>query len=155
MAITDSLTGLPNRRHFHQAYVASLGQSVAANVPLALMLIDVDHFKDINDREGHPAGDDKLREVAAALDGVMRKGDLVARYGGDESIVVAPDATREDALTLAERLRQAAVSCQASVSIGVALFPDDAQLHDGLVAAADAALYRAKQAGRNCVRDAA
>lgn len=155
VAITDSLTGLPNRRHFHQAYVASLGQSVAANVPLALMLIDVDHFKDINDREGHPAGDDKLREVAAALDGVMRKGDLVARYGGDEFIVVAPDATREDALTLAERLRQAAVSCQASVSIGVALFPDDAQLHDGLVAAADAALYRAKQAGRNCVRDAA
>ncbi|MDP9236248.1 MAG: GGDEF domain-containing protein [Chloroflexota bacterium] len=155
MAITDSLTGLPNRRHFHQAYVASLGQSIADNVPLALMLIDIDHFKAINDRDGHPAGDDKLRQVAGALHAVVRRGDLVARYGGDEFIVISPDATREGALALAERLRQAAVSCDASVSIGVALFPDDAQMQDRLIAAADAALYRAKRAGRNCVRDAA
>jgi diguanylate cyclase (GGDEF)-like protein len=155
VAITDSLTGLPNRRHFHQTYVASLGQSISEGAQLALMLIDVDHFKEINDRDGHPAGDDKLREVATALQDVLRRGDLVARYGGDEFIVVAPSATRTDALMLAERLRTAAVSCQASVSIGVALFPDDAQQQDGLIAAADAALYRAKQAGRNCVRDAA
>lgn len=155
VAITDSLTGLPNRRHFHQAYVASLAQSIADKVPLALMLIDVDHFKEINDRDGHPAGDDKLREVARGLHEAMRRGDLVARYGGDEFIVVAPHATREDALVLAERLRLAAISCQASVSIGVALFPEDAHLQDGVIAAADAALYRAKQAGRNCVRHAA
>ncbi len=155
VAITDSLTGLPNRRHFHQAYVASLGQALASGVPLALMLIDVDHFKEINDRDGHPAGDDKLREVARGLQEVMRRGDLVARYGGDEFIVVAPHATREDALALAERLREAAVACEASVSIGVAVCPDDAELQDGLIAAADAALYRAKQAGRNCVRAAA
>jgi diguanylate cyclase (GGDEF)-like protein len=155
VAVTDSLTGLPNRRHFHQAYVTSLAHAIAGQVPLALMLIDVDHFKEINDRDGHPAGDDKLRDVARGLQQAVRRGDLVARYGGDEFIVVAPHATREDALVLAERLRQSAVDCAASVSIGLAIFPQDAELQDGLVAAADAALYRAKQAGRNCVRDAA
>lgn len=154
VAITDSLTGLPNRRQFHSAYPQSIEQALATNVPLALMLIDFDHFKDINDREGHPAGDDKLREVARNLQAVMRRGDLVARYGGDEFIVVAPHATRNDALVLAERLRQAAVECHASVSIGLAIFPEDARDQEKLIEAADGALYRAKAAGRNCVRDA-
>lgn len=154
VAITDSLTGLPNRRQFHTAYPQSIEQAIAKNVPLALMLIDFDHFKDINDREGHPAGDDKLREVARNLQAVIRHGDLVARYGGDEFIVVAPHATRDDALVLAERLRAAAVECSASVSIGLAIFPEDAGDQDKLIQAADGALYRAKAAGRNCVRDA-
>jgi diguanylate cyclase (GGDEF)-like protein len=123
--------------------------------PLAVMLIDFDHFKEINDRQGHPAGDDKLREVALALQATMRRGDLVARYGGDEFIVVAPDATRADALVLADRLREAALNCTASVSIGLAMFPEDSGTHDGLIGAADAALYEAKQAGRNCVRSSA
>lgn len=155
VAVTDSLTGLPNRRKFHEAYPMSMDEAIAANAPLALMLIDFDHFKQINDTYGHPAGDDKLREVGQAMQRAVRGGDLVARYGGDEFIVVAPSATRTDALSLAERLRVAARECDASVSIGVAIFPDDARRHDGLIAAADAALYRAKQAGRNCVREAA
>ena len=155
MAVTDSLTGLPNRRKFHQAYPESLKEAIAKKVPLALMLIDVDHFKEINDRDGHPAGDDKLRDVAQALQGVMRRQDLVARYGGDEFIVVAPLTVRDEARMLAERLRQAAVACGASVSIGLAMFPDDARVDNALIEAADAALYRAKQAGRNCVRSAA
>jgi diguanylate cyclase (GGDEF)-like protein len=155
VAVTDSLTGLPNRRRFHDAYTMSVEEAVEKNVPLALMLIDVDHFKEINDEFGHPAGDDKLREVAQALRGAVRTSDVVARYGGDEFVVVAPHATRDTAVTLAERLRVAARSCDASVSIGVAIFPDDAGQHDLLIDAADAALYRAKQAGRNCVRDAA
>jgi diguanylate cyclase (GGDEF)-like protein len=151
-ASTDSLTGLPNRRHFQQQYYSNLDEAIAQRIPLALMLLDVDHFKLINDRDGHPAGDDKLREVAAALRGVMRQHDMVARYGGDEFIVVAPHTTRADALTLAERLRTAALTVNASISVGVALYPDDAELHDRLIDAADAALYQAKQAGRNCVR---
>jgi len=152
VAVTDSLTGLPNRRFFHQAYPVRLDEAIDAKVPLALMLIDVDHFKEINDEHGHPAGDDKLRDVAQAMQATLRVGDMVARYGGDEFIVVAPHAPREAALALAERLRAAAVECSASVSIGVAMFPDDADSQDALIDAADAALYGAKAAGRNCVR---
>ena len=151
-ATTDQLTGLPNRRHFHQSYPVSLEAAIAEKVPLALMLIDFDNFKQINDRQGHPAGDDKLREVATALGASMRAGDLVARYGGDEFIVVAPRTSRTDALHLAERLRQAAHSCESSVSIGVAMFPEDASTQEQLVEVADSALYLAKQDGRNCVR---
>jgi diguanylate cyclase (GGDEF)-like protein len=153
-ATTDSLTGLPNRHYFHESYNQSLDAAMASDTPLALMLLDVDHFKEINDRDGHPAGDDKLRDVAQALGATMRRGDMVARYGGDEFIVVAPHATRDDALALAERLRESVARSSTSVSIGVAMFPDDAQKQDALIEAADAALYRAKQAGRNCVRHA-
>ncbi len=152
VAVTDSLTGLPNRRFFHHAYPVRLDEAIGNQVPLALMLIDVDHFKEINDERGHPAGDDKLRDVAQAMQASLRAGDMVARYGGDEFIVVAPHAPRDAALALAERLRIAAVECGASVSIGVAMFPEDADTQDSLVSAADAALYGAKAAGRNCVR---
>lgn len=153
VAVTDSLTGLPNRRRFHEAYPVSIEDAISNNTPLALMLIDFDNFKQINDLEGHPAGDDKLRDVAQSLQSVVRQEDLVARYGGDEFIVVAPHSTRSDARMLAERLRNAAQAGGASVSIGVAVFPEDAQDRDALIEAADAALYRAKAAGRNCVRE--
>jgi diguanylate cyclase (GGDEF)-like protein len=153
VAVTDSLTGLPNRRRFHESYPQSIEEAIAQNTPLALMLIDFDKFKDINDKFGHPAGDDKLRDVAQALQSVVRSGDLVARYGGDEFIVVAPHSTRENAQILAERLRTIAHTCGASVSIGLALFPEDAAHQDGLIEAADTALYLAKEAGRNCVRE--
>jgi diguanylate cyclase (GGDEF)-like protein len=155
VAVTDSLTGLPNRRHFHESYPQSIEEAIAQNTPLALMLIDFDKFKDINDKFGHPAGDDKLRDVAQALQSVVRSGDLVARYGGDEFIVVAPHSTRENAQILAERLRTIAHTCGASVSIGLALFPEDAEHKDALIEAADTALYLAKEAGRNCVRELA
>jgi diguanylate cyclase (GGDEF)-like protein len=155
VAVTDSLTGLPNRRYFHQAYPQSLAQALAERVPLGLMLIDVDYFKEINDREGHAAGDDRLRTVVRALEDRLRRGDLLARYGGDEFIVVAPQTSRGDALQLAERLREGAAAAGASVSIGLAIYPDDADSQDRLIEAADRALYRAKKAGRNCVRDAA
>lgn len=155
LAVTDSLTGLPNRRRFHQMYAATLHDAIAARTPLALMLVDVDHFKRINDEQGHPAGDERLREIAASMRAVLRRGDLVARFGGDEFIVVAPHSARDEALTLAERLRAATMESGTSVSIGVAIFPEDAQREDALIAAADVALYAAKQAGRNCVREAA
>ena len=151
-AITDSLTGLPNRHHFHERYSDSVEASQKATQPLAVMLIDVDHFKEINDRHGHPAGDDKLRDVAVALGSVMREEDMVARYGGDEFIAIAHGAERREALRLAERLRDAARECGASVSIGVAVFPEDGENEAALIEAADVALYRAKEDGRNCVR---
>lgn len=151
-AITDSLTGLPNRHHFHERYNQSLSAAAADRAPLAVMLIDVDHFKTINDTHGHPAGDDKLRDVAAGLKSAMRGDDMVARYGGDEFIAIAHGAGRSEAVHLAERLRDAAAECGASVSIGVAVCPEDADTEGGLIEAADAALYKAKEAGRNCVR---
>jgi diguanylate cyclase (GGDEF)-like protein len=154
-ASTDSLTGVPNRRSFQTAFVTSLRDAIAHRLPLAFMLIDVDHFKEINDRDGHPAGDEKLRQVAVALTEQMRAGDLLARYGGDEFSVVAPGAARDDAVALADRLREAALGCGASISIGVALYPDDATAEEALVEAADRALYQAKASGRNCVRIAA
>jgi diguanylate cyclase (GGDEF)-like protein len=153
-AATDSLTGLPNRRKFHADYSRYLEQAIEERIALAVMLVDVDHFKEINDRDGHPAGDDKLREVAAGFQSVIRGDDVVARYGGDEFVVVAPSTDRESALGLAERLRTAAAACEMSVSIGVAVYPEDAESQDELIAAADAALYRAKQAGRDCIRSA-
>jgi diguanylate cyclase (GGDEF)-like protein len=155
VATTDSLTGLPNRRRFHSDYTRYLAQAIEQQIPLALMLVDVDHFKAINDRDGHPAGDDKLREVAASFQSVVRGDDVVARYGGDEFVVVAPSTNRDSAVGLAERLRTAARGCGMSVSIGVSVFPHDALDQDALIEAADAALYRAKQAGRDCVRDGA
>lgn len=151
-AITDSLTGLPNRHHFHEQYTDSLALAISGSQRLAVMLIDVDHFKEINDQHGHPAGDDKLRDIAAGLRSVMRGDDMVARYGGDEFIAIAHGATRPEAILLAERLRDAARECGASVSIGVAACPDDGTTETDLIEAADAALYRAKEAGRNCVR---
>ncbi|MEX2247776.1 MAG: GGDEF domain-containing protein [Dehalococcoidia bacterium] len=152
-AVTDSLTRLPNRHFFHQAYPNAFGMASQHGFPVAVLMIDVDHFKEINDREGHPAGDDRLREVADAMQGVMRRGDLLARYGGDEFIAVLPTAGREAAIQLGERLREAADACGASVSVGVAIYPEDARDEESLIAAADKALYRAKEAGRNCVRD--
>ncbi|MBF6599851.1 MAG: GGDEF domain-containing protein [Dehalococcoidia bacterium] len=154
-ARTDSLTGIANRRSLETAFAGSLQEALARRQPLAFMLIDVDHFKEINDRDGHPAGDDKLRDVAAALSAAARAGDVVARFGGDEFSVVAPHAALPDALRLAERLRGAAATCGASVSIGLAMFPEDARTQAALVDAADRALYAAKEAGRNCVRAAA
>jgi diguanylate cyclase (GGDEF)-like protein len=151
-AITDSLTGLPNRHHFHEEYTESFYEAFAAKRPLALMLIDVDHFKTINDTHGHPAGDDKLRDVASSLQSAVRDGDMVARYGGDEFIAIARGADRKAALNLAERLRDAARTCGASVSIGVAVCPEDGASESALIEAADTALYRAKADGRNCVR---
>jgi diguanylate cyclase (GGDEF)-like protein len=155
LAVTDSLTGLPNRRQFHQMYASKLDDAVEARTPLALMLIDVDHFKQINDEHGHPVGDDRLRDIAARMRTVVRRDDLVARFGGDEFIVVAPRSTRDEARNLAERLRTTVMSSGTSVSVGIAIFPEDAQREDALIAAADGALYAAKQAGRNCVREAA
>lgn len=154
MAVTDPLTGLRNRR-----YVRRHLEGVLRNSGAAVLLIDVDRFKSVNDTYGHAAGDDVLREVAERVRGHLRAADVVARYGGEEFLVVMSGATAEDGQLVAERLRSAisTVPIQAdgrtlsvTASVGVAAGEMGA-LSDEVVSAADAALYRAKNNGRNRV----
>ncbi|HZW26075.1 MAG TPA: GGDEF domain-containing protein [Gallionella sp.] len=159
LAMTDSLTGIPNRRALMELSEHALARRGSS--PMALMMIDVDHFKRINDTHGHPAGDAVLRQVARLLSGRLRGGDVLGRYGGEEFCVLAPDTDAEGARTLAESLRDIISfrplhtergELSVTVSIGVACCPDDSarELKD-LLAEADAALYAAKEAGRNRV----
>ena len=153
LATRDGLTGLANRRLFEETLEREVARSHRRRAPLALVVLDVDHFKDVNDTVGHQAGDAVLREVAQAMVGNTKASDLPARYGGDEFVVLLPDCTRADALRVAERLR-AAVAAEVSavpvtVSAGVGAMPDNAGNGERLVAAADAALYAAKREGRD------
>jgi diguanylate cyclase (GGDEF)-like protein len=159
LAMTDSLTGIPNRRALMELAEHALARRGA--VPMTLMMIDVDHFKRINDTYGHPVGDVVLRQVARLLSGRLRGGDVLGRYGGEEFCVLAPDTDAEGALTLAESLRDIIAfrplhteqgELQITVSIGIACCPDEsARSLKDLLAEADAALYAAKEAGRNRV----
>ncbi len=159
LAMTDSLTGVPNRRalmDYAERALASRGGR-----PLALLMIDVDHFKRINDTQGHPAGDEVLRHISRLLSKRLRGGDLLGRYGGEEFCVVAPDTDAGGAIKLAESLRATLESAvltienaklYVTVSIGVALTTanTERELKD-ILAEADIALYSAKKGGRNRV----
>ena len=160
LALTDELTRLPNRRHF----MALADDACARGGPLALAALDIDHFKRINDRHGHAAGDVVLQRVAHALRVALRPGDAIGRTGGEEFLALLAGATEGDALGAAERLRAAVadIDCaglpagvRPSISIGVAAWtgPDDTL--DALCRRADAALYAAKEGGRNRVELAA
>jgi diguanylate cyclase (GGDEF)-like protein len=142
MAERDSLTGLSNRR----AFDAALERAARTREPYALILIDLDDFKRVNDLNGHPAGDDVLREVAAAAAGVARKGDCVARIGGDEFAVLAPGAGASGVLRLLRDLRDA-IEFPATFAAGLA--PDDARTPEELVAHADARLLAQKRDGKS------
>jgi diguanylate cyclase (GGDEF)-like protein len=159
LAMTDSLTGIPNRRALMEWAEHAMGRR--SGLPLAVLMIDVDHFKQINDTYGHQTGDEALRRIAGLLAGRLRTHDFMGRYGGEEFCVIAPDTGREGALALAESLRAiiddtsfaaAGRELGLSVSIGVALCPPNAtrELKE-VLAESDAALYDAKQAGRNRV----
>lgn len=157
----DGLTGLHNRRHFNERYPELLQLAARRQQPVAVVMIDIDHFKDLNDGHGHVAGDECLRQVAAALRHVFaRKTDLLARYGGEEFVVVLPDTTPELALATASRARDAVAALQidcdgrplrVTASFGVASGVPGTSGHEEFLAAADAALYRAKHRGRNRV----
>lgn len=161
LSILDPLTGLFNRRHFTDTVGREWLRGFAAQVPLALLMIDIDHFKAYNDRYGHAAGDECLRDVAAALRvGARRIGDVLARIGGEEFVLLLPGTGATEALALAERIRAAVVGRRleherspfgrVSLSIGIATVTSTAAetLADAMLRA-DAALYRAKAAGRD------
>jgi len=160
LATTDGLTGLLNRRTLATQLVARVREAQRYRRPLSLLLIDVDHFKKVNDTHGHPAGDAVLRGVAAVARAQARETDLVARYGGEELAVVLPETDAAGARAIAERLRAAVESTahasdqgalRVTVSVGVATWPGGGQNPDELLTTADRALYRAKQTGRNRV----
>jgi diguanylate cyclase (GGDEF)-like protein len=157
-AATDPLTGLPNRRAFNDTLTRMVAQSLRSSSELAAIAIDLDHFKDINDRFGHEKGDEVLATVAAALREGTRASDFVGRWGGEEFFVLAPDTALDGALALAENLRAAiarltvvGVERDLSASFGVAVCPDHAAVPELLLRQADRALFAAKALGRNRV----
>ncbi len=153
LAERDSLTGLPNRRAYEAQARLAVRRARADGSSLSLAVLDVDHFKRVNDRLGHPAGDRVLVELAGLAAANLRRADFIARFGGEEFVILMPDTTLEEAVTVLDRLREN-LDLGTTVSIGVASFArhDDAER---LLERADQALYRAKKAGRNRVERAA
>lgn len=158
LVYTDPLTGLPNRRHFSERFEAEVARVARYGGSFTLALVDCDHFKDYNDRHGHPAGDDALRELGFLLRDGLRASDSVARIGGEEFAVLMVGAHPGMAAMVAERLRARiadytfGATCDSlTVSIGLASAPEDARTPDLLFALADQALYAAKGRGRNAV----
>lgn len=168
LVVRDELTGLFNRREFFRRLNdEEIQRAHRYGGPLSLLILDLDNLKVINDEHGHLAGYQALNDVARSVDGQVRQGDFVARYGGDEFVVMAPEADADEAVTIAERIRCSVagspiwldsgeyVNMSVSIGIGIATFPEDAGTADDLMLAADTALYRAKAAGRDQVRQAA
>lgn len=153
LAAIDGLTGLANRREFDQVLAGEVNRSERSSEPLSLVVLDVDHFKTINDTRGHLAGDEVLRSIAQVLSGAVREMDLVARYGGEEFALVLPRCDQEDAVRVVERITTASRDRDdlegVTLSAGVATLPLNANDAVSLVAAADEALYESKRGGRD------
>jgi diguanylate cyclase (GGDEF)-like protein len=161
-AFTDFLTGLKTRGYFEQQLEMEIKRSERKRTPFALLMVDIDHFKALNDNYGHHVGDQVLRDVSALLMKDMREVDTVARYGGEEFVLVLPETNEAGATLVADRLRRTVEQARffagspdapehLTISIGVAIFDSDAQFKRDLIEAADAALYSAKNSGRNSV----
>ena len=162
-SITDALTGLKNRRYFDQRMSEEVALSLRHKLPLSLMLLDVDHFKKINDTYGHQIGDEVLSSLAKLISGMVRDSDIVARYGGEEIAIITPRTSKEEAALLAERLRDliekttvAMVGTtqevvQVTVSLGICSLSAVITDKDALLEESDQALYLAKKYGRNRV----
>jgi diguanylate cyclase (GGDEF)-like protein len=162
LAVTDGLTGLYNHRHFQEQLRQSVERALRTQGRVAALMIDVDHFKKFNDREGHPGGDEALRAVARLLSEERRQLDVVARYGGEEFALLLEGVSKSSAAELAEKIRVRVATAsipgadkqplgKLTVSIGVAVCPEDANTAEALLEAADVALYRAKKSGRDTV----
>lgn len=157
LAITDPLTGLLNRRGFFENGAREVARARRYGTPLAAIMLDLDHFKDINDTHGHAVGDQVVAHMAARCVELLRQVDLLGRYGGEEFVLLLPGTTPEGALNIAERLRRAfedplpvePAGLIVTLSLGVAALTDRTPDLEALLQAADRALYKAKAAGRN------
>jgi diguanylate cyclase (GGDEF)-like protein len=159
-AIRDSLTGLYNRRYLQETLERELARARRENHPVCTIMIDVDHFKQINDSCGHATGDQILEGLGLIIRNFTRREDFPCRYGGEEFVIVLPRMSEEDAIDKANEIRLSFNNlCRSklgpdnctTLSVGIAMFPDQAGIGDTLLAAADRALYQAKAAGRNQV----
>jgi diguanylate cyclase (GGDEF)-like protein len=163
LATHDPLTGLYNRNELERRIAEDLDRAARYQHPLSIFMVDIDHFKEINDNYGHGGGDRILRSIAFELERSLRKTDYVARFGGEEFLVVLPETSLKRAIELGERLRFRIANYEAvlgdekvalTISIGVASFPDISTNWGDLLDAADTAMYQAKHDGRNCLRSA-
>ena len=164
LAVTDPLTGLPNRRRLSDVLEVEWRRGLRSGRPIALAMIDIDHFKKYNDHYGHQGGDECLRLVARTIQATARITDLVARYGGEEFCIVMPETDTEGARLVAERVCQAvadlaephagADTAIVTISVGLTAAIPAAGLPDQLIKVADQALYEAKRDGRNRVATA-
>ena len=161
----DALTGAFNRRYLEHFLRHELARATRHKTTLAVAMVDVDHFKQLNDAFGHAVGDRMLKHVAQILEGAVRRTDLVARYGGEEFVVVLPESNAEQAMMRMERIREAiasgalpiekprtrasAASAKVTISVGVASWPADGNAATELIASADRRMYEAKRRGRN------
>ncbi len=159
LKITDGLTGLPNRRRFMEVLSAEIPRARRHRRDLALVMMDIDHFKSVNDSLGHLAGDHVLRELANVVSLQVRQGEVFARYGGEEFVLLLPETNGEQARQTAERVRAKVESCTfqfadrripVTVSMGIGAFQGDMD-EQALIEAADRNLYKAKELGRNRV----
>ncbi|MCH6559510.1 diguanylate cyclase [candidate division KSB1 bacterium] len=162
LAITDGLTGLYNYRYFKEQLLQELKRAQRHSLDISVVMIDIDHFKQYNDKNGHPAGDVVLKDIARLLRDNIRNIDLAARYGGEEFSLILIETDKPSAKIVSEKIRKlvedygfAYESSQPdgklTISTGVATFPEDGEDFDTLVSKADQRLYRAKEAGRNLI----
>ncbi|MCM8788844.1 MAG: sensor domain-containing diguanylate cyclase, partial [Candidatus Omnitrophica bacterium] len=162
LSITDPLTHLYNRRHFQECFDGILKESMEKNLSFSVVMCDIDHFKFYNDKNGHLAGDQILRDIADMLHQNIKGSDIVARYGGEEFIIVFPETKKEIAFRICDNIRRKVEDvkfpgeefqpgCDLTISFGIAEFPVDGKNTDELIRKADMALYEAKRQGRNRV----
>jgi diguanylate cyclase (GGDEF)-like protein len=159
LAERDALTGLHNRRSFDEYLGAEVARFERYNRPFALLMLDIDHFKAINDTHGHDVGDQAIKRVAGLVVSSLRDVDIAARYGGEEFAVILPETNLPRALEVAERIRQrveatSTPQMRLTISAGVAAAPESSADGKDLVRKADAALYASKHGGRNRVSEA-
>jgi diguanylate cyclase (GGDEF)-like protein len=160
-AHTDVLTGLSNRRHFYELAEQEVARAKRYDTPLAVLMLDIDHFKKINDTYGHHIGDSVLQKLSEVCRRTLRENDIVGRLGGEEFAILLPEADNQRALEVAERLRLAVANSRIPlpkeghfrffISIGVTSFVETDENIDSMLRRADAALYASKHAGRNRV----
>jgi len=162
LAITDGLTGLYNHRYFKEQIIQEIHRASRHNLPVSLVMIDIDYFKHYNDHNGHPAGDVVLKTIAELLRDNIRKIDVAARYGGEEFSLILSETSRSSALVVANKMKnlvedypfafeESQPNGQLTISMGIATYPEDGTTAQELLDKADQRLYRAKQLGRNRV----